>query len=39
MLDVALLGTGGMMPLPERHLTSLMLRLQGSEEAMQLVEI
>ena len=30
MLDVALLGTGGMMPLPERHLTSLMLRLQGS---------
>lgn len=29
MLDVALLGTGGMMPLPERHLTSLMLRLEG----------
>ena len=30
MLDVSLLGTGGMMPLPERYLTSLMLRLNGS---------
>ena len=30
MLDVSLLGTGGMMPLPERNLTSLMLRLMGS---------
>ena len=29
MLDVALLGTGGMMPLPGRYLTSLMLRLEG----------
>ncbi len=29
MLDVALLGTGGMMPLPDRALTSLMLRLEG----------
>lgn len=29
MLDVALLGTGGMMPLPDRYLTSLMLRLEG----------
>lgn len=29
MLDVALLGTGGMMPLPDRFLTSLMLRLNG----------
>lgn len=29
MLDVALLGTGGMMPLPGRFLTSLMLRLEG----------
>lgn len=29
MLDVALLGTGGMMPLPNRFLTSLMLRLNG----------
>ncbi|MGN1318472.1 MAG: ribonuclease Z [Lachnospirales bacterium] len=29
MLDVALLGTGGMMPLPDRHLTSLLLRLNG----------
>lgn len=29
MLDVALLGTGGMMPLPGRYLTSLLLRLQG----------
>ncbi len=30
MLDVALLGTGGMMPLPERYLTSLLCRLNGS---------
>lgn len=30
MLDVCLLGTGGMMPLPHRNLTSLMLRLNGS---------
>lgn len=29
MLDVALLGTGGMMPLPGRFLTSLLLRLNG----------
>ena len=29
MLDVCLLGTGGMMPLPRRRLTSLMLRLGG----------
>ncbi len=29
MLDVALLGTGGMMPLPDRFLTSLLLRLEG----------
>lgn len=29
MLDIALLGTGGMMPLPDRFLTSLMLRLEG----------
>lgn len=29
MLDVSLLGTGGMMPLPYRWLTSLMLRFQG----------
>lgn len=29
MLDVGLLGTGGMMPLPDRFLTSLMLRLEG----------
>ena len=29
MLDVCLLGTGGMMPLPYRWLTSLMLRYQG----------
>lgn len=29
MLDIALLGTGGMMPLPNRFLTSLMLRLNG----------
>ena len=30
MLDVCLLGTGGMMPLPHRSLTSLMMRLNGS---------
>ncbi len=30
MLDVCLLGTGGMMPLPRRHLTSLMARINGS---------
>ncbi|MEG0591287.1 MAG: MBL fold metallo-hydrolase, partial [Lachnospiraceae bacterium] len=30
MLDVCLLGTGGMMPLPYRWLTSLMVRLNGS---------
>lgn len=30
MLDVCLLGTGGMMPLPYRWLTSLMLRFKGS---------
>ena len=30
MLDVCLLGTGGMMPLPYRYLTSLMCRLGGS---------
>lgn len=30
MLDVCLLGTGGMMPLPRRRLTALMTRYQGS---------
>ena len=30
MLDVALLGTGGMMPLPRRYLTSLYLRYNGN---------
>ena len=30
MLDVCLLGTGGMMPLPYRWLTSLMLRYNGN---------
>lgn len=30
MLDVCLLGTGGMMPLPFRYLTSLLLRYNGS---------
>ena len=30
MLDVCLLGTGGMMPLPRRWLTSLMTRYNGS---------
>ena len=30
MLDVCLLGTGGMMPLPQRFLTSLLTRYNGS---------
>ena len=30
MLDICLLGTGGMMPLPYRYLTSLMARCDGS---------
>ena len=30
MLDVCLLGTSGMMPLPRRALTSLMTRFNGS---------
>ena len=30
MLDVCLLGTGGMMPLPYRWLTALMTRFNGS---------
>lgn len=30
MLDICLLGTGGMMPLPRRWLTALMTRLNGS---------
>lgn len=29
MIDVALLGTGGMMPLPNRYLTSLICRING----------
>ena len=30
MLDVCLLGSGGMMPLPYRFLTALMTRFNGS---------
>lgn len=30
MLDVCLLGTGGMAPLPKRHLASMMLRFNGN---------
>lgn len=30
MLDICLLGTGGMMPLPKRHLASMMLRYNGT---------
>ena len=30
MLDVCLLGTGGMMPLPNRYLTAMMARYNGS---------
>jgi len=29
MLDIALLGTGGMMPLPNRFLTSMLARHEG----------
>lgn len=29
MVDVALLGTGGMMPMPERYLSSMLLRING----------
>ena len=29
MLDVALVGTGGMMPMPDRFLSSMMIRLNG----------
>ncbi len=29
MVDVCLLGTGGMMPLPQRRLTALLVRIQG----------
>lgn len=29
MLDITLLGTGGMMPLPDRYLTSLMIKYNG----------
>lgn len=32
MLDVCLLGCGGMMPLPRRWLTALMLRYNGSRQ-------
>ena len=31
MLDVCLVGTGGMMPLPYRHLTALLVRHEGSQ--------
>ena len=34
MLDVCLLGTSGMMPLPKRALTALMKRLNGSSLLM-----
>ena len=30
MIDVCLLGTGGMMPLPQRALTSMLMRYNGS---------
>ena len=30
MLDICLLGTGGMMPLPDRFLTSLLVRYNGN---------
>ncbi|OOB77623.1 MAG: ribonuclease Z [Epulopiscium sp. Nuni2H_MBin003] len=31
MLDICLLGTGGMMPLPERYLTAMLARYNGSK--------
>lgn len=33
MLDICLLGTGGMMPLPYRWLTSMMARCQGEQSS------
>ena len=36
MLDVCLLGTGGMMPLPYRWLTSMMARYNGKSRDIQL---
>ena len=38
MLDVCLLGTGGMMPLPYRWLTSFMMRYNGSSILIDFVE-
>ena len=29
MIDIALLGTGGMMPMPERFLSSMLMRING----------
>ena len=29
MIDIALLGTGGMMPMPDRFLSSMLLRING----------
>ena len=29
MLDICLLGTGGMLPLPDRHLTAMLARYNG----------
>ncbi len=31
MLDICLLGTGGMLPLPERYLTAMLVRFNGSK--------
>ena len=37
MLDVCLLGTGGMMPLPRRRLTSLLTRYNGSSLLIEII--
>ena len=39
MLDICLLGTGGMMPLPRRYLTSMMARYNGSNILIDCVKV
>ena len=38
MLDVCLLGCGGMMPLPKRFLTALLVRHEGSWKIDKLIQ-
>ncbi len=39
MLDVCLVGTGGMMPLPRRWLTALMTRYNGAVCSLTVVKV